>query len=129
MEPKYPINSCFTSIETKIPERLDIFDFDQLTQTIITSARKYQTFQFFAINYLILMRKFDQNLRLIGKETKKSDALVGRVNTFIILHTKSFKIAFKIWRPLNLQISKVSFSHSESEFVWEVLLGLKILDF
>jgi hypothetical protein len=60
---------------------------------------------------------------------KKSDALVGRVNTFIILHTKLIKIAFKIWRPLNLQISKVSFFHSESEFVWEVLLGLKILEF
>jgi hypothetical protein len=27
---------------------------------------------------------------------KKSDALVGRVNTFIILHTKEFKIALKI---------------------------------
>jgi hypothetical protein len=27
---------------------------------------------------------------------KKSHALVGRVNTFIILHTKKFKIAFKI---------------------------------
>jgi hypothetical protein len=60
---------------------------------------------------------------------KKSDAPVGRVNTFIILHIKYFKIAFKIWRPLNLQISKVEFSHSESEFVWEVFLGLKILEF
>jgi hypothetical protein len=40
---------------------------------------------------------------------EKSDALVGRVNTFIILHTKSFKIAFKIWRPSILQILKVSF--------------------
>jgi hypothetical protein len=27
---------------------------------------------------------------------KKSDALVERVNTFIILHTKDFEIAFKI---------------------------------
>jgi hypothetical protein len=27
---------------------------------------------------------------------KKSDALVGRVNTFIILHTQKFKIVFKI---------------------------------
>jgi hypothetical protein len=63
---------------------------------------------------------FIANFHVLGHFIpKKSDALVGRVNTFIILHTKSLKTAFKIWRPLNLQIPKISFSHSESEFVWE----------
>jgi hypothetical protein len=65
-------------------------------------------------------------------QKKKSDALVGRVNTFITLHTKWFKTEFKFGiyrRPLNLQISKFSFSHSESEFVWKVSLGLKIFEF
>jgi hypothetical protein len=38
----------FTFTETKIPDRLDTFDFDQLTLKIITLARNHQTFQFFA---------------------------------------------------------------------------------
>jgi hypothetical protein len=38
----------FTFSETKIPDRLDTFDFDKLTLKIITSAKKHQTFQFFA---------------------------------------------------------------------------------
>jgi hypothetical protein len=38
----------FTFRETQIPDRLDTFDFDKLTLKIITSARKHQTFQFFA---------------------------------------------------------------------------------
>jgi hypothetical protein len=38
----------FTFLETQNPDRLDTFDFDKLTLEIITSARKYQTFQFFA---------------------------------------------------------------------------------
>jgi hypothetical protein len=38
----------FTFRETQNPDRLDTFDFDKLTLKIITSARKYQTFQFFA---------------------------------------------------------------------------------
>jgi hypothetical protein len=39
----------FTFRETQIPDRLDTFDFDKLTLEIITSTRKHQTFQFFAI--------------------------------------------------------------------------------
>jgi hypothetical protein len=38
----------FTFRETQNPDRLDNFDFDKLTLEIITSARKHQTFQFFA---------------------------------------------------------------------------------
>jgi hypothetical protein len=38
----------FTFRETQNPDRLDTFDFDKLTLKIITSARKHQTFQFFA---------------------------------------------------------------------------------
>jgi TolB-like protein len=38
----------FTFRETQNPDRLDTFDFDSLTLEIITSARKHQTFQFFA---------------------------------------------------------------------------------
>jgi hypothetical protein len=38
----------FTFRETQNPDRLDTFDFDKLTLEIITSARKHQTFQFFA---------------------------------------------------------------------------------
>jgi hypothetical protein len=38
----------FTIRETQNPDRLDTFDFDKLTLEIITSARKHQTFQFFA---------------------------------------------------------------------------------
>jgi hypothetical protein len=38
----------FTFRETPNPDRLDTFDFDKLTLEIITSARKHQTFQFFA---------------------------------------------------------------------------------
>jgi hypothetical protein len=34
--------------ETQHPDRLDTFNFDKLTLKIITSARKHQTFQFFA---------------------------------------------------------------------------------
>jgi hypothetical protein len=40
----------FTFLETQNPDRLDTFDFDKLTLEIITSARKHQTFQFFAKN-------------------------------------------------------------------------------
>jgi hypothetical protein len=40
----------FTFRETQNPDRLDTFDFDKLTLEIITSARKHQTFQFFAKN-------------------------------------------------------------------------------
>jgi hypothetical protein len=36
----------FTLRETQNPDRLDTFDFDKLT--LRTSARKHQTFQFFA---------------------------------------------------------------------------------
>jgi hypothetical protein len=36
----------FTYSESKIPYRLDTFDFDKLTLKIITSARKHQTFKF-----------------------------------------------------------------------------------
>jgi hypothetical protein len=38
----------FTFRETQNPDRLDTFDFDKLTLEIIFSARKHQTFQFFA---------------------------------------------------------------------------------
>jgi hypothetical protein len=38
----------FTFSETKIPDRLDTFDFDKLTLKIITLAKKHQTFQFSA---------------------------------------------------------------------------------
>jgi hypothetical protein len=38
----------FTFRETQNPDRLDTFDFEKLTLEIITSARKHQTFQFFA---------------------------------------------------------------------------------
>jgi hypothetical protein len=38
----------FTFRETQNPDRLDTFDFDKLPLEIITSARKHQTFQFFA---------------------------------------------------------------------------------
>jgi hypothetical protein len=38
----------FTFRETQNPDRLDSFDFDNLTLEIITLARKHQTFQFFA---------------------------------------------------------------------------------
>jgi hypothetical protein len=38
----------FTFRETQNTDRLDTFDFDKLTLEIITSARKHQTFQFFA---------------------------------------------------------------------------------
>jgi hypothetical protein len=38
----------FTFRETQNPDRLDTFDFDKLTLEITTSARKHQTFQFFA---------------------------------------------------------------------------------
>jgi hypothetical protein len=38
----------FTFHETQNPDRLETFDFDKLTLEIITSARKHQTFQFFA---------------------------------------------------------------------------------
>jgi hypothetical protein len=38
----------FTFRETQNPDRLETFDFDKLTLEIITSARKHQTFQFFA---------------------------------------------------------------------------------
>jgi hypothetical protein len=38
----------FTFRETQNPDRLETFDFDILTLEIITSARKHQTFQFFA---------------------------------------------------------------------------------
>jgi hypothetical protein len=40
----------FTFRETQIPDRLDSFDFDKFTLKNITSARKQQTFQFFAKN-------------------------------------------------------------------------------
>jgi hypothetical protein len=51
---KYKLNQktrsihVFTFRETQNPDRLDTFDFDKLTLEIITSARKHQTFQFFA---------------------------------------------------------------------------------
>jgi hypothetical protein len=38
----------FTFHEAQNPDRLDTFDFDKLTLKIITSAKKHQTFQFFA---------------------------------------------------------------------------------
>jgi hypothetical protein len=38
----------FTFRQTQNPDRLDTFDFDKLTLKTITSARKHQTFQFFA---------------------------------------------------------------------------------
>jgi hypothetical protein len=38
----------FTFRVTQNPDRLETFDFDKLTLEIITSARKHQTFQFFA---------------------------------------------------------------------------------
>jgi hypothetical protein len=38
----------FTFRETRNPDRLDTFDFDKFILEIITLARKYQTFQFFA---------------------------------------------------------------------------------
>jgi hypothetical protein len=38
----------FTFRETQNPDRLDTFDFDKFILKIITSARKHQTFQFFA---------------------------------------------------------------------------------
>jgi hypothetical protein len=38
----------FTFRETQNPDRFDTFDFDKLTLEIITSAKKHQTFQFFA---------------------------------------------------------------------------------
>jgi hypothetical protein len=51
---KYKFNQKTRSIyvfilrETQNTDRLDTFDFDKLTLKIITSARKHQTFQFFA---------------------------------------------------------------------------------
>jgi TolB-like protein len=56
----------FTFRETQNPDRLDTFDFDKLTLKIIISARKHQTFQFFAKNTTIVMFNFDQNFRSIG---------------------------------------------------------------
>jgi hypothetical protein len=38
----------FTFRETQNPDRLETFDFDKLILETITSARKHQTFQFFA---------------------------------------------------------------------------------
>jgi hypothetical protein len=38
----------FTFRETPDPDRLDAFDLDKVTLEIKTSARKHQTFQFFA---------------------------------------------------------------------------------
>jgi hypothetical protein len=38
----------FTFRETQNPDRLDTFDFDKVTFKIRTSARKHQTFQFYA---------------------------------------------------------------------------------
>jgi TolB-like protein len=38
----------FTFRETQNPDRLETFDFDKLTLEIITSAKKHQTFQYFA---------------------------------------------------------------------------------
>jgi hypothetical protein len=38
----------FTFHEKQNQDRLETFDFDKLTLKIITSARKHQTFQFFA---------------------------------------------------------------------------------
>jgi hypothetical protein len=52
----------------------------------------------FCLNYLMGQPPFI-NFTLyfrLKPKSKKSDAPVGRVNTFIILHTKEFKIAFKI---------------------------------
>jgi hypothetical protein len=45
---KTPSIHVFTFRETQNPDRLDTFDFDKLTFKIIASARKHQTFQFFA---------------------------------------------------------------------------------
>jgi hypothetical protein len=51
---KYKFNQKTRSIhvltfrETQNPDRLETFDFDKLTLEITTSARKHQTFQFFA---------------------------------------------------------------------------------
>jgi hypothetical protein len=51
---KYKFNQKTRSIhvstfrETQNPDRLDTFDFDKLILEIITSARKHQTFKFFA---------------------------------------------------------------------------------
>jgi hypothetical protein len=53
---KYKINQkirpihVFTFLETQNPDRLDTFDFDKLILEILTSARKHQTFPFFAKN-------------------------------------------------------------------------------
>jgi hypothetical protein len=44
------------------------------------------------IENITFSRNFTQRT---NNDLKKSDALVGRVNTFIILHTKEFKKAFK----------------------------------
>jgi hypothetical protein len=46
--PKSRSIHVFTFRETQNPDRLDTFDFDKPTLEIITSARKHQTFQFFA---------------------------------------------------------------------------------
>jgi hypothetical protein len=40
----------FTFLATQNPVRLDTFDFEKLTLETITSAKKHQTFQFFAKN-------------------------------------------------------------------------------
>jgi hypothetical protein len=51
---KYKFNQKTRSIhvfnfrETQNPDRLYTFDFDKLTLKFITSARKHQTFKFFA---------------------------------------------------------------------------------
>jgi hypothetical protein len=51
---KYKFNQKIRSIhvfnfrETQNPDRSDTFDFEKLTLKITTSARKHQTFQFFA---------------------------------------------------------------------------------
>jgi hypothetical protein len=48
IQPKIRSIHVFTFRETQNPDRLETFDFDKLTLEIITSARKHQTFQFFA---------------------------------------------------------------------------------
>jgi hypothetical protein len=52
------------------------------------------------------------------------------LSSYCTLNNSKKHSKFGIYRrPLNLQISKFSFSHSESEFVWKVPVGLKILKF
>jgi hypothetical protein len=80
---KHKLNKKIRSIhdltfsETKIPDRLVIFDFEKLTLKIITSVRKHKTFQFFA-------KKSKKSVVL----NEFSDQSVEKQKSYAILHDR-----------------------------------------